>query len=195
MKASNLADVGQIRRRKGTSIKRMTKEQALRRSEWGVTTTEDWPDSQADDSEGNASDRRKDVGNTKCKAQDHAHHAGPERIELEKMYFAQPEESQACPSSFGIGIRPTSRHITPLQRDRSSDGTKRRHSEEAKDKEFKELTIDRRYLGECDVSQAVIMVVTDRRLPLQQDEGYILKFRDRNSSASVMMGGWAMRGQ
>lgn len=134
MKASNLAEVGQIRRRKGTSMKRMMKEQALRRSEWGVITTEDWPDSQADDSEGDASDGRKDVGNTECKAQDHAHHASPERIESEKIYLAQPEESQACPRSFGIGTHPTSRHIAPLQRDRSSDGTRRRHSEEAKAK-------------------------------------------------------------
>lgn len=193
MKASNLEDVGQIRRRKGTSMKRMTKEQALRGSEWGVTATEDQPDSQADNSEGNASDGRKDVGNAECKAQDHAHHASPERIESEKVYFVQqPEESQACLRSSGIGTQATSRHITPLQRDRSSDGARRRHPKEAKDEEFKKLTIDRRYLGECAVSQAVIMG-TDRRLPLQQDEGYVLKFRDRNSSASVIMGGWAMR--
>lgn len=97
MKASNLADVGQIRSRKGTSIKRMTNEQALRMSVWCIIT-EDWPDLQADGGEGDAGDGRKKVGNTECKAQDHAQHAGPKRI-LSEMRILRSQKNQACPKS------------------------------------------------------------------------------------------------
>lgn len=97
MKASNLADVGQMRSRKGTSMKRMMNEQALQWSEWWIVIAEIWPILQADDGENDAEDGGEDVGNAEGKAQDHAHHAGPKKSAVRNMFPLQPDKSQRYP--------------------------------------------------------------------------------------------------
>jgi hypothetical protein len=78
MKESNLGDVGQIRRRNGTSMKRIMNAEALTQ----VRSCNCWPgqefNSHAETTEDNQ-DRIKgeDVGNSKRKTEDDAQYTGP----------------------------------------------------------------------------------------------------------------------
>jgi hypothetical protein len=65
MKASNFGDVGQIRRRKGTSIKRITNAEALKQVRLRNELVGNECDSHADDTYDNQKHiERKDVRNT-----------------------------------------------------------------------------------------------------------------------------------
>lgn len=78
MKPSNLEDVGQIRRRKGTSTKRMTNADALWKGQNGVVSEGIGLVLHAQDGEDDVHNLEgEDVGDTEGKAEDNTKHTGP----------------------------------------------------------------------------------------------------------------------